>query len=969
MIFARLHGSCPNGCEPCSKRDRVSTGFCLLIATQYSFFKFPEPTEFSYNMPMPETLLSTKLYVPSLRPNLVARPHLIDRLNQSLLLGHKVTLVSAPAGFGKTTLVNEWVGSLRLDAEKECQIGNKIAWLSLDESDNDPARFLAYFIAALQMIDSSIGQKVQTVFQSQQRLLIDPILMTLVNDIAQLSDPLLENSSKDFVLILDDYHIIEEPTIHQAIEFLLERQPPRMHLVILTREDPPLPLSKLRVRNQMVEIRGSNLHFSEIEVEIFLNEIMKLGLVPEEIALLETRTEGWIAGLQLAAISLQNQANRQDFIRAFSGDSRLVIDFLLDEVLLRQPEDIHRILLRTSVLDRMCGPLCDAVVNLPDEESLLDGQSFLEYLDRANLFIVALDNQRKWYRYHHLFSEVLLHRLRQSESSQLPTLHLRASKWFEDTADYNQALRHALAAGNLERTAQLVEQNALNLLVHSRLTRLKKWFESLPEDLIHSRPKLCIFRGWLHILIGTAEDANQSVHETEQLLISAAPQEETEEREILGLIYGLKARISLKNGELVKAIEFANKTLDYIVDGSPIHSHVAIIKGLAAYWGGDLEKADQSLREAIKISIECNHRFMTVEATIWLGYIKTLQGHIHQSAKLYRDAIQLADLGENLKIPVAGSAYIGIALIEREWNNLEVAESLLMDGYDMCNLFGNPLPWHIALAHVKSAQGKQDNAFSEIQIAEQLGKGSEVAFAHLNIDIERVHLWLAPVEGNLAEAVRWADDSGLSADDIPAFSRRVEYTTFARVLAAQGQIDKALGLLGRLQDDAENGGRKGELIEIQILQALSLHSQGDIDQAITKLERAISLAEPGGYIRTFVDEGPPMARLLFEAVARGIAPDFVRRLLAAFPVAGLEQTNASTTQALNSELVEPLSERELEVLQLVAAGLTNREIASRLFLALNTVKVHTRNIYGKLGVNNRTQAVARARILGILPST
>jgi LuxR family maltose regulon positive regulatory protein len=914
-----------------------------------------------------EQLLTTKLYIPPTRQELVPRQRLIEQLNDGL--HRKLTLISAPAGFGKTTLVSEWVEQLRLDPKKENQIDNKIAWLSLDEGENDLARFLTYLITALQMIDSSIGQQAQTVFQSQQQLLVDPILLMLVNDITQLTDPLLEESNKDFVLILDDYHVIEEPSIHQAIDFLLEHQPPQLHLVILTRIDPPLPLSRLRARNQIVEIRGSNLHFSEKEVETFLNEIMNLDLTQEEIALLETRTEGWIAGLQLAAISLQGQANHQEFIQTFSGDNRFVIDFLLDEVLLRQPEDVRRFLLRTSVLSRICGPLCDVVVNLSDEESIQDGQGFLEYLDRANLFIVPMDNQRKWYRYHHLFSEVLLNRLRQTELSQLPTLHLKASQWFEDEGDQDLALHHALAAGNLERAAQLVEQNALDLLVHSRLTKLKKWYESLPKDLINSRSKLCIYRGWLQILIGTTEDANRCVQVTEQILCSAPLQDKAEEQEILGLIYGLKARIALKTGELGEADEFANQTLNYIIEGSPIHSHVAIIKGLAAFWDGDLETTDLALREAVSISQKCNHRFMTVEATIWLGYIKTLRGQLHQAVKLYRDALQFADLDEKRKIPIAGSAYIGLALVEREWNNLEVAESLLLDGFDMCNLFGNPQAWHIAMAHVKNAQGNQDDAFDEIQIAEQMGAGADVAFSHLNIDIGRVRLWLSPGERNLAEAVRWAEDRGLNAEDMPTFSQRIAYTTLARVLIAQGEMDKAYGLLVRLQDNAEIGDRKGDLIEILALQALSLQALDDTDQAIITLERALTLAESGGFIRIFVDEGPPMAHLLYEAATRGIAPDYVSRLLGAFRVAEAIQAASSQTQPPEAELIEPLSERELEVLQLIAEGLTNQEVSSRLYLSLHTVKAHTRNIYSKLGVNNRTLAVATARSLGILPST
>jgi LuxR family maltose regulon positive regulatory protein len=718
----------------------------------------------------------------------------------------------------------------------------------------------------------------------------------------------------------------------------------------------------------MVEIRGSNLHFTDKEVETFFNEIMKLGLAPEEIALLKTRTEGWIAGLQLAAISLLDQANRPEFIRAFSGDNRFVIDFLLDEVLLRQPEDVRRFLLRTSVLGRMCGSLCDAVVNFPGHESSLDGQGFLEYLDRANLFIVPLDNQRMWYRYHHLFSEVVQYRLRQTEYSRLPELHRRASKWFEDKGDRDQALHHAQAAGDLERAAQLVEQNALHLLVHSRLTRLKKWFESLPKDLVYSRPKLCIYRGWLQILTGTAKDATRCVHITEQLLCSATHLEKAKEQEILGLVTCLKARIALKNRELGKAGAFAHKTLDYIIQGSPIHGHVAIIKGLAAFWGGDLETADQALREAVSISQECNHRFMTVEATIWLGYIKTLRGQLFQAVKLYRDALQLADLGENRKLPIAGSATIGIALVEREWNNLEVAESLLLDGYDMCNLFGNPQPWHIAMAHVKNAQGNQVDALDEIQRAEQLETGSEVAFAHLNIELGQVRLWLSPVGGNLTDAVRWAQDSGLEAADTPSFSQRVAYTMLARVLIAQGEMDTASGLLAKLRDDAEMGGRKGDLIEILALYALSLQNQENTDQALATLEKALALGEPEGYIRVFVDEGPPMARLLYDAANRGISQRYARRLLSAFPVAEPELADSLRTRAPKPEFVEPLSERELEILQLIAKGLTNSEIASRLYVSLNTVKSHTRNIYGKLGTHSRTQAVARARALGILSS-
>jgi len=916
---------------------------------------------------MTTSLLTTKLFIPPPRPELVPRPLLINQLNKGLY--HNLTLISAPAGFGKTTLACDWVEQLRLDTLKENQNNYGIAWLSLDEDDNDISRFLGYFITALQTINIDIGQKAQTVFQSQQQLLVDQILVTLVNDITQLLESPSEQSNKEIVLILDDYHVIEEPTIHNAIEYLLEHQPPQLHLVILTRTDPPLPLSRLRARNQMVEIRGNNLHFTVKEIDVFLNEIMKLGLAPNEIALLEARTEGWIAGLQLAAISLQNQTNRHEFIQAFSGDDRFVFDYLLDEVLLRQPKDVRTFLLQTAVLERMCGPLCDTVINLPDGESSLDGQDFLEYLDQANLFIVPLDNQRKWYRYQHLFSEVLLYRLRKTEFDKIRELHLRASQWFARQGYHDEALYHALAGEDLEKATQIVEQNALDLLVHSRLTRLKKWYESLPEDLVHSRPRLCILQGWLHILIGTVEDANQCVRESEQLLKSTPPQEKAEEQDIRSFITCLKARIALKNGELGKANEFANQTLDYIQKRTPLHAHIAVIKGLVAYREGDLETADQTLREAVTIAQDYDHRFMTVEATIWLGYIKTLQGQLHQAIRLYRDALQLANLNEKQKLPIAGSAYIGIALVELERNNLEVAENILIDSYDLCNLFGNPQPWHVALALVKYTQGNHVDAQNEFQIAEQLEKGSEVAFAKLNLDNERVRFWLSPMENNLAKAVQWTEDSGLKAFDMPSFSHRTDYIMLARVLLAQDEMGKTSELLIRLRDDAESGGRKGDLIEILALQALSLYAQGESDQAINILEQALTLAEPEGYIRIFVDEGPSMASLLYEALKRSILPDYISKLLAAFPVDESEISVPLKSQSTRSKLVEPLSDREIEVLQLISEGLTNNEIASKLFLSTNTIKSHSRNIYAKLDVNNRTQALIKARALGILTST
>ena len=912
---------------------------------------------------MVTSVLETKLFVPPTRAEFVHRPSLIERMNDGL--DCKLTLLSAPAGFGKTTLVSHWVENLR-DNNAINDQPIKVAWLSLEKTDNDLARFLSYFITALQMIDNDIGQKAQAVFQSQQRLLLEPIILSLINDVFQFSRHADQDSLGEIVFVLDDYHVIEEPDIHQAIKYFIEHQPPQFHLVILTRVDPPLQLSRLRARNQMVEIRGANLHFTDEEVDVFLNKIMKLDLAPDEIALLVTRTEGWAAGLQLAAISIQGQVNRGEFIQAFSGDNRFVIDFLLDEVLLKQPKHIRRFLLQTSILDRMCGPLCDALVDSLDEDSTLKSQDLLEYLEQANLFVLPLDDKRIWYRYHHLFSDVLQKRLRDTEPALVPILHSRASEWFEHREDYDQALQHALLSDNLERAASIVENNALQLLTHSNLITLRKWLVSLPQDLIRSRSELCVYQSWIEFLIGAVENAEQWISKAKEILSSATQQEITQQREVFGHINIIKAHIALKNKELQKAEKFAQMTLEYIPERSPLHGHVAAIQGQVAYWGGDLDAADQALTEAESIAQECDHLFMAVESTIWRGHIKIIQGHLHQAIKLFHDALQLADMGNNYVLPIAGSAYIGMALVEREWNNIEAAEALLMDGYDMCALFGNNRSWHIAMALVRIAQGRKDETVYELQDAEKLTESLEGPFVHFNVDYIRVRLWLSQMDKDLNSAVLWADGSGLRAADTPRFSQREAYTLFTRVLIAQGEFDKSHELLAKLTKDAESKERKTELIELLILQAIALHIQEDTDQKFTLLEKALSLAEPDGYVRIFVDEGLPMAHLLYEALSQGISPEYVQRLLAAFPITKSEEVASTKSQVDQSNLIEPLSEREIEVLQLIAKGLTNQEISNKLFLSMHTVKTHTRNIYSKLGAHHRAEAVAKARAFGIL---
>ena len=901
-------------------------------------------------------LLQTKLYIPPIRPGLVSRPRLIERLNEGL--DRKLTLVSAPAGFGKTTLVSEWV--------RDC--GGPVAWLSLDEGDNDFAQFVTHFIAALQRVKPGLGETVLAVFQSPQLPPVEAVLASLINEIADLPEHV--------TLVLDDYHVIQSST-NQALGFMLERLPLQLHLVIVTRRDPRLPLALLRARGQITEIRYDDLQFTREEAVLFLNQAMGLALTPEEIALLERRTEGWIAGLQLAALALQRTSplqNRAEFIRAFSGDDRYVIDFLVSEVLAGQPEEVQRFLLQTAVLERMCGPLCDAVCSKgagvrfgfaesPSSPSGTtvngakgDGQRLLEYLDQVNLFVVPLDNRRGWYRYHHLFGDVLLHRMRRAEPSQIPELHRRASAWYEGEGHIDEAIHHALAAQDLAGAARLVEQNALQLLIHSEVTTLIRWLDALPDDLTRSRPWLSVYSAWAHFITGKVEAVNQCLEVAQRLSHLA-------EQDLLGHIAVIRARIALTDQDLSSAVKLARQALEYVPAGHPVHGHIAVIQGQAAFMQGDLVGASQTLSEAVSIAQGCGHLFMVVDATTRLGYLQTLQGHLRQALGIYQEALQLANV-DGRKLPVAGNAHIRMALALRQRNELDSAADHLMRGLELCKLFGNPRSGYLALARLRQAQGDWDGALRAVQDAERQRPGLGAAFDIMGM--EHCRLWLALVQGSpsagsaqaLAEASRWAQESSLSTDDELAFDRESEHILLARALIALSRPAEATVLLERLLLAAKVGGRTERAIEILVLRALAFQALGDATRALDCLECALSMAEPEGYMRFFLDEGQAMMVLMRQAASRDIAPEYARTLLAAFVKPAREMPSQS--------LVEPLSERESQVLQLLTTDLSGPEIAEKLMVSVNTVRFHTKNIYGKLGVNNRRQAVARAESLGLL---
>jgi LuxR family maltose regulon positive regulatory protein len=927
------------------------------------------------------SLLTTKLYVAPLRPGFVSRPRLVERLNAGM--NRKLTLVSAPAGYGKTTLLSEWTHQGRGGVTPSLPVG----WLSLDEADNDPVRFVSYLIGAAQTVVPHVGEGLLQALQSSQPPPLEAIMSSLINELA--STPQDADQCCILGLVLDDYHHIRNQEVHKAAAFLLERLPPPpdgIHRIIATRKDPLLPLPRWRAGAQMTEVREADLRFTHEEATAFLTQAMGLALSEEQVDALEARTEGWISGLQLAALSMRglDAAGTARFISAFTGADRHIVDYLVDEVLAQRPRGTKDFLLKTSILERISGPLSDAVrfgeAGSPGSEG---GQQILEMLDQANLFVVPLDNRREWYRYHHLFADLLRHRLRATVGAAgLASLHLRASEWYEKNGHTTEAVSHAFAARDFERAACLVEQNVRDMFARSELATIMDWVDALPEDLVHTRPWLCVHYAWaLRLTGGQAEAVESRVRDAERALEKAkAPQTEEEVRAVLGHIAAIRAYQALYREDILHAIELARQALRRLPEGSSVRGLTALALGWASRFNGDLVGASQAFIEARAASLASGNTYVAVAATCRLAYTQMLAGQLRQAVGSCLEALQMATGAEGRYLPVAGYALVYLGSVYREWNKLEAAARHLVDGIDLCGRVGyimDQVVGYSTLARVRQAQQDGVGARQALRSAERLsGKMRGYVYARRWVEDCQVRLWSA--QDRLGEAADWLQETELSVEDEVTFSRELEHIILARALVAVGRtqtgepfLDDALGLLARLLETAESAGWMGKAIEVLALQALALRARGDVDAALGALERALALAEPEGFVRTFVDEGSPMAALLYEAAGRGIAPDYTRRLLSAFgEAAGVGPRTGATDSALVHQspfpLVERLSRRELEVLQLIAAGLSNREIAGRLFLAPSTVKVHTRNIYGKLDVHSRIQAVTRARELGML---
>jgi len=891
---------------------------------------------YNSNRAMSTPLLATKFYIPPARPKMVPRARLIQRLNAGLQHAPGFTLISAPAGFGKTTLVSEWVA----DSQQS------VAWLSLDEGDNDPIRFLLYLIAALQTIQPSLGQGLLVALQSPQPPPIESTLTSLLNEITFLSQNVL--------LVLDDYHVIDAKSVNNILSFLIEHLPPQLHLVIITREDPDLPLARLRARGQLTELRAAALRFTHTEAADFLNQVMGLHLSPEDIVALETRTEGWIAGLQLAAISMQGHADATGFIKSFTGSHHFVMDYLVEEVLHQQPEHIQKFLLQTSILDRMCGPLCEALLLAPTS-----GQKTLEQLEHANLFIIPLDNERRWYRYHHLFADLLRQRLAASTptpDSLLNQLHLRASQWYEDNGLDLEAFQQAAASNDIDRTERLIQGKGILMHHRGTVTTVLNWFDSLSPAVMDARPTLWWRYAALLLVNGQTTGVEEKLQAAENALGAKAvlPPAELDDdtQNLIGRISAARATLALTRYDVAGMHTQSSKALTYL----PAHnlSYRATANwslGFAHYLTGDRAASRAAYTESIALGQAAGDVFTIILATIGLASIQEIDNQLYQAAETYQQVLQMAG---DQPLQIIHEAHLGFARVLYEWNDLSRAEHHAQQSLQLARQYDKVIDRFILseifLARLKLAQG--DVARAAAMLAETSQSARQKNFVHRLPEVAAAQALTFIRQRNLMAATDLAETYQL-----PVLQ--------ARLHLARKNPSAALAILKPLRQKMEAQNWHDERLRVMVLQTLALQAQGQTDSALQLLAEVLALTEPQGFIRIFVDEGAPMAQLLAQAAAQQIRPGYVAKLLAAFePQTQTPDSKSNPTPA--QPLDEPLSQRELEVLQLIAQGLSNREISQRLFLALSTVKGHNQKIFDKLQAQNRTEALLKARALGLL---
>jgi len=902
-------------------------------------------------------LLETKLHIPNVPSDYISRPRLTERLNTGLR--RKLILISAPAGFGKTTLLSTWASTC----------GVPLAWLSLDAGDNDPARFLSYLAAALRTVGVAITES--TPADATVPGAAEQFLTILLNQMTAVPE--------NFVLVLDDYHLITAQAVHDSLAFLLGHMPANAHLAIATRADPPIPVARLRGRGQLIELRLPDLRFTYDETVAFLDQVMELSLSAEDIAALASRTEGWVAGLQMAGLSLQGRDDVSEFIAAFTGSNRYILDYLLEEVMRREPEHVQTFLLRTSILSQLSALLCDAVLTGSEstepscdarigELAPTDSRATLEHLERANLFVVPLDEHREWYRYHRLFSDLLNFRLRQTQGGLVPELHQRASLWYERHGLANEAINHALKAENLDRAADLIEQNAEGTLMRGEVATFLRWVEALPDAIICDRPSLCVLHAWMLLLSGQPLEA-----------VEARLQQGEEHTVTGGPVTALRGLMAAFQGHTDAAIELSELALEQLpAEDQFLRDFAAWTLSVSRSASSGEAANDRRFEDLLRMSRRTGNLLITVIALCNQAELLIKQGQLHQAATTYRKVLELATDAQGQPLPIAGQALIGLGELSREWNDLGAATRYLTEGIELTKRWTEtgPLEAHICLARVKLAQANWEGAWNEIQKAQDLAVRFDITELD-DLTVAMFQAWLSLARGDLAATQRWAEERDLyQYIDTPLQARadapydyrmhKYELLILSRLLIAQNRTEEALRVLRSLVPIVKWRQRHGLLIQIHILQALALKQQGEVEQAMKALEHALTLAQPEGYVRIFADEGESIVDLLRQAACRGIAPQYVMKLLEAIHESGWETVEETFPHSQIQALVEPLSKRELDVLRYLDTHLSSTEIADELYISPNTARFHIKNIYSKLDVHRRADAVARARELGLL---
>lgn len=877
-------------------------------------------------VPMSGDLLHTKLFVPRLRPFLVPRPQLTQKLNQGL--SGKLTLVSAPAGFGKTTLVNEWV--LASDMAT--------VWLSLDEEDSDPVRFLRYVIAGLQTIQAGFGEEIMHLFAQTPTPSVKTAVTSLINEMSAMPDRI--------IFVLDDYHLIRSETIHETLAYLLERQLPQLHLVITTREDPPLPLPRWRARGELTEIRERDLKFTTTETTTLLNDTLGLNLTTEQIEKLGRKTEGWVSGLQLAALALREQPDVDQFVNAFAGSNRFILDYLIEEVFRQQPADVRAFLLQTAVLEQLTAPLCNAVMATDG-----NSQAMLERLEKANLFIIALDEQRQWFRYHHLFGDLLRQRLR-LELGETAVFHQRAARWHEQHGFQRRAVNHYLKAADWEQAAALIRANNDTLQKRGENTTFLRWMQSLPDEVIQADPALCLDYTWALALNGQPDEAD--------IFLQLAEKAFQENPAQYGAVLSAKIHLARIRHDLPQTITLSQQAYSLIqpTDYKP-RGALSLNLGIAHWQNGQIADAEAALTAAQESAKLGQNHYIELLAIGFYGMAQAAQGHLHQAASLLEAALTQGD-----ELPASAMPHMVLGAVYYEWNRLEEARSHVQSAIDLavrssnseliCSAYrqwallqlaeGNHIAAQVALTQAETAAGNNPPPRTQAR-----NKAAAVILALAQQNLELAQRCMEEMQSAAAASLFYA----------PLLLAP------ARLALAQGDKAAAAAHLAAEYDKADQAGWRYGQIEIRLLQALAA---ADGDDGLMFLTDALTMAQSAKFLRIFLDKGTALVPLLHMAASKQVFPEYARTLLTLFGGTVPIIPTPATPEQDDSGLVEALSEREIEVLQLLADGRTNKEIAQAMFVSINTVKSHLKTIYGKLNVRSRREAVSRARFLHLIPS-